>query len=146
MDNNTEERKKRLANLDTATMWLGDAQVWLDMAEHLDKKSERDQNTDATNHHKWSVAHACTGVAFELAYKSLLVAEFKMPEETHSIEKLHKRLKVETQTVVEEWVKDAGWENSAALLEFLDKYMAQPDIKYRLDNPQEKKNEIPASH
>ena len=138
MDNNTEDRNKRLANVDTAMMWLGDAQAWMDMAERLDSESKQEQNTNPTNHHKRSVAHACTGLAFELAYKSLLVAEFKMPEETHSIEKLHKRLKVETQRVVEEWVEEAGWEENSDLLKFLDKYMAHSDKKYQLDNPWEK--------
>ena len=143
MDNNTENGEKRLTNVDTAMMWLGDAQAWLDMAERLDSESKREQNADPTNHHKRSVAHACIGLAFELAYKSLLVAEFKIPEETHSIEKLHKRLKVETQRVVEEWIKEAGWEESGALLKFLDNYMAHPDIKYRLDNPWEKEKRGP---
>ena len=138
MTNNTADNKKQLANVDTAMIWLGDAKAWMDMAERLDSESKQEQNTDLTNHHKRSVAQACTGLAFELAYKSLLVAEFKMPEETHSIEKLHKRLKVETQKGVEEWVKKAGWEESDDLLKFLDKYMAPPNIKYQLDNPWEK--------
>jgi tetratricopeptide (TPR) repeat protein len=125
-------------------MWLGDAQAWLDMAERLDSESNREQNTAPTNHHKRNVAHACIGLAFELAYKSLLVAEFKIPEETHSIEKLHNRLKVETQRIVEEWIKEAGWEESGALLKFLDKYMAHPDIKYRLDNLWEKEKRDPS--
>ena len=72
------------------------------------------------------------------------MAEFKIPEEAHSIEKLHKRLKVETQRVVEEWIKEAGWEESGALLKFLDNYMAHPDIKYRLDNLWEKEKRDPS--
>ena len=143
MDNNTEDREKRLTNVDTATMWIEDAKEWMDVAERLDRESGLGQDDNPTNHHKRNVAHACTGLAFELAYKSLLVAEFKMPEETHSIEKLHKRLKVETQRIVEEWVKEAGWEESDALLKFFDKYMAHPDIKYRLDNPWEKEKRDP---
>ena len=65
MDSNTEDREKRLASVDTAMMWLGDAQAWLDMAERLDSESKREQNTAPTNHHKRSVAHTCIGLAFE---------------------------------------------------------------------------------
>ena len=47
MTNNTEDRKKQLANVDTAMMWLGDAQAWMDMAERLeDRQSKQEQNTD----------------------------------------------------------------------------------------------------
>ena len=143
MTNNTADNKKQLANVDTAMVWLRDAQAWMDMAERLDSESKQEQKDDPTNHHKRNVAHACIGLVFELAYKSLLVAEFKIPEETHSVEKLHKKLEVETQRIVDEWVKEAGWEGSDNLLKFLDKYMVPPDIKYQLDNPWEKEKRDP---
>ena len=36
-------------------------------------ESNRSQEDSHTNHNKLNVAHVCTGLAFELAYKSLLV-------------------------------------------------------------------------
>ena len=88
-------RKKREPhpNVYAASMWPMEAQTWMEVAMRLDFESGRGRNNENTDHCKLNVAHVCTGMAFELAYKSLLVAEFKLPEKTHSIEKLHKMLK-----------------------------------------------------
>ena len=107
----------------------------MEVAVRLDLESGRGRNNDNINHCKLNVAHVCTGMAFELGYKSLLVAEFKLPEKTHSIEKLHKMLKAETQKIVEQWIKEAGWKDSGDLLKYLDERMAHPDRKYWMENP-----------
>ena len=107
----------------------------MDVAVRLDLESGRGRNKENTDHCKLNVAHVCTGMAFELAYKSLLVAEFKLPEKTHSIEKLHKKLKAETQKIVENWIKEAGWKETSKFLEYLDERIAHPDRKYWMEKP-----------
>ena len=109
----------------------------MDVAVRLDSESGRPRNDDHsnTNHHQLNVAHVCTGLAFELAYKSLLVAAFIPLEKTHNIKKLHTMLPTETQESVEQWFKDAGWEKRDKLLEYLDERMSHPDRKYWMENP-----------
>ena len=73
----------------------------MDTALRLDYESNRPlKNRKHMDRNKLNVAHVCTGLAFELAYKSLLVAEFQPIKQTHSIEKLHEILREETQEVV----------------------------------------------
>ena len=135
MNQRTETRRKPQPNVYAVSVWPAEAQTWMDAAVRLDLESGRGRDNNNTNHCKLNVAHVCTGLAFELAYKSLLVAEFTLPQKTHSIEKLHKMLKAETQRIVEGWVKEAGWKESGHLLEYLDERMAHPDRKYWMDNP-----------
>ena len=47
MDNNTENRKKQLANVDTAMMWIEDARAWMELAKRLDSESRQKQNTNS---------------------------------------------------------------------------------------------------
>ena len=138
MDNETDGKNKRLADVDTATMWLSDAQIWMDVAKRLDRESGYGQDNNPVNHHILNVARACTGMAFELAYKSLLVAELKQPKENYSIEAIHKRLKAETQEQVEEGIKEAVCKGSGDLLKHLGEYMAPPDKRYWMERQWEK--------
>ena len=135
MSQKAGSKKKQYANLFGASMWPSEAQVWMDTAMRLDYESNRSQEDSHTNHNKLNVAHVCTGLAFELAYKSLLVAEFKPLEKTHSVEKLHEMLREETQGIVEGYIKETGWKDSAHLLNYLDESMTHPDRKYWMENP-----------
>ena len=127
MDQKAGSKKKQYANVYGASLWPWEAQVWMDTAVRLDSESNRPQKNEHIDHNKLNVAHVCTGLAFELAYKSLLVAEFKPLEKTHSVEKLHGMLKEETQEIVEGYIKEAGWKDSAHLLKYLDERMTHPD-------------------
>lgn len=136
MDQKAGRKKKQHANLRGASLWPWEAQVWMDTAVRLDSESNRPQKkSEHIDHNKLNVSHVCTGLAFELAYKSLLVAEFKPLERTHSVEKLHGMLKEGTQEIVEGYIKEAGWKDSADLLEYLDDEMTHSDRKYWMDNP-----------
>ena len=136
MNQKAGRKKKKHANLFGASMWPREAQVWMDTALRLDYESNRPlKNRKHIDHNKLNVAHVCTGLAFELAYKSLLVAEFRPIEQTHSIEKLHEILKKETQEIVEGYIKEAGWKDSVHLLNYLDERMTHPDRKYWMENP-----------
>ena len=130
--------KKQHANLGASFFWLGEAQVWMDTAVRLDAESNRPQKNGNHDRNKLNVAHVCTGLAFELAYKSLLVAEFKPLERTHSVEELHEKLEEETQEIVEGYIKRAGWKDSTSLLKYLDERMTHSDRKYWMENPWKK--------
>ncbi len=141
MDKNTEDTDKRLDDINTATIWSGDAKEWMDVAERLDLESGRGQDDTLTNHHKLNISLMCTGMAFELAYKSLLVAELKRPKKTQRIEKLHKMLKAETQRTIEDWIKEAGWNEGDDLLKYLDEHMVPPDRKYSIEYAREQEKQ-----
>ena len=143
MDKNTEDTDKRLDDINTAIIWVGDAKEWMDVAERLDRESGRGQSEIPTNHHKLNISLMCTGMAFELAYKSLLVAELKRPKKIQRIEKLHKMQKAETQRTIEDWIKEAGWNESEDLLKYLDEYMVPPDRKYSIEHAREKEKQSP---
>ena len=135
MSQKVGSKKKQHANLFGASLWPREAQVWMDTALRLDYESKRSQKDSNVDHNKLNVAHVCTGLAFELAYKSLLVAEFKPLERTHSVEKLHEMLKEETQGIIDRYIKEVGWKDSTYLLEYLDERMTHPDRKYWMENP-----------
>ena len=80
MNNKIKKQREPQPNVYTASIWPAEAQTWMNVAVRLDLESGRGRNNENTDHCKLSVAHVCTGMAFELAYKSLLVAEFKLPE------------------------------------------------------------------
>ena len=130
--------RKQYANLYAVSCFPWEAQVWMDTAVHLDYESNRHVKNSPTNEIKLNVAHVCTGLAFELAYKSLIIADFKPIERTHEVEKLHGMLKEETQEIVEGYIKEMGWENSTHLLKYLDERMTHPDRKYWMENPWKK--------
>ena len=111
----------------------------MDVAERLDRESGRDRTTPPPTIINWTYHLYVQGVAFELAYKSLLVAELKRPKKTQRIEKLHEMLKAETQRTIEDWIKEAGWNESDDLLKYLDEYMVPPDRKYSMEGMHEEK-------
>ena len=130
---------KQYANLYAVSYFPWEAQVWMDTAVRLDYESNRRvKNSSNINHIKLNVAHVCTGLAFELAYKSLIIADFQPIEKTHKVEKLHGILKEETQEIVEGYIKEMGWENSTHLLKYLDESMTNSDRKYWMENPWKK--------
>ena len=133
-------KKKPYANLNVVILWLSEAKVWMDTAMYLDFKSNRPQNNiHNTDDSKLNVAHVCTGLAFELAYKSLLAAEFIPLKKTHSIQKLHEMLKKETRGIVEGYINKKGWKDSTHFLTYLNTNMAHPDRKYWMENPWKKR-------
>lgn len=130
--------KKKHANLYAVSHLPREAAVWMDTALRLDSESNRRVKNSHTDHNKLNVAHVCTGLAFELAYKSLIVADFKPIAPIHSVEKLHGMLKQETRTIVEVYITEAGWKDSASLLKYLDETMTHGDRKYWMENPWKK--------
>ncbi len=129
---------KQYANLYAVSYFPWEAQVWMDTAVRLDYESNRRVKNSHTDHIKLNVAHVCTGLAFELAYKSLIIADFQPIEKTHKVEKLHGMLREGTQEIVEGYIKEAGWKDNASLLKYLDESMTHSDRKYWMENPWKK--------
>ena len=129
---------KQYATFYAASSWYREALVWMDTAARLDNESNRPQRNGHHDRNKLNVAHVCTGFAFELAYKSLIIADFKPIEQTHKVEKLHGMLKEETQGIVERYITKEGWEDSASLLKYLDESMTHSDRKYWMVDPWKK--------
>ena len=130
---------KQYANLYAVSYFPWEAQVWMNTAVRLDYESNRPlKNSSNIDHNKLNVAHVCTGLAFELAYKSLIIADFKPIEKTHKVEKLHGMLKEKTQVIVERYIMEVGWKDSASLLKYLDESMTHSDRKYWMENPWKK--------
>lgn len=122
MDTNTEERRQGKENLRALATWLDDAQVWIDLAKQLIRESGGGQEDNLVSHPKMNVACACTVSAFQLAYKSLLIAEAKSPREKDGVERLHGRLQKESQSRIQRWVAEEGFDISI-LLKNLDKHI-----------------------
>ena len=135
MNQKTKNKQERYANLFITPLWPREAQVWMDTAVRLDYESNLHVKKSGFDVNKLNVAHVCTGLAFELAYKSLIIADFKPIEKTHSVEKLHGMLKKETEKIVEGYITEAGWKDSVSLLKYLDERMTHRDRKYWMDDP-----------
>ena len=82
-----------------------------------------------------NIAHTCIGLAFELVYKSILALETKSQVRTHKLEKLHRRLKKETRSQLEEWIKEIGWTSIHKFFAFTDQWLTSPDRKYWREPP-----------
>ena len=117
---------------------VSEALVWMNTAVRLDNESNRPQRDGHHDRNKLNVAHVCTGLAFELAYKSLIITDFKPIEKTHKVEKLHGMLEKETQGIVEKYITEEGWKDSASLLKYLDESMTHSDRKYWMVDPWKK--------
>lgn len=135
MNQKAGSENKKLNNLVIASMWSTEAQVWMDTAVRLDYESNLQVENRGFDLNKQNVAHVCTGLAFELAYKSLIIADFKPIKKTHYVKKLHGMLKTETKKIVEGYITHAGWEDSTSLLNYLDETMTHPSRKYWMDDP-----------
>ncbi|MDE0297432.1 MAG: tetratricopeptide repeat protein [Candidatus Poribacteria bacterium] len=139
MDNNTDETKKRQEDLEAAQRWLGDAREWIKLAEQFNSERAERQNSNSVDDHKLNVAYACVGMAFQLAYNSLLVALAKWPREKDGAEKSHRRLPKETQIKIERWIGKAGTDSSK-LLKNLDNYKKKYETKSATENENHKFN------
>ena len=117
MHNNTDETSTRQVDLDKAATWLADAKTWIKLADQLTSES-----ASASQDNKLNIAYACIGLAFQMAYNSLLVVEAKWPRDKDGIEETHNRLQRDTQITVEEWIAQAGCDASV-ILKSLDTYM-----------------------
>ena len=131
---NPAKKRRPIVNPRHVRTWLGDARVWMEVAIELDQAS-RGPGSDIRDHHKSNVAHVATGLAFELAYKGLLVAEFEPFLQKHSCESIHERLPPDTQARLETIMMENGWSDATTCVRYLDERMSNADRKYWMVNP-----------
>ena len=72
-----------------------------------------------------------TGLAIELAYKALILAQGKAPTGTHKITSLHKQLREgDDKKSIEKQVLEGGWDTVSAWISFVDTNIDHPQRKY----------------
>ena len=114
----------RLEDRAAISTWLGDSQVWMQIATERARSAGR--GFRGANHNELNVAHVCTGLAFELAMKTLAIAEGRSVVPTHEATKIYRSLSQDSRTRIER----AAETDIDGLLQYLDREMCHPDRKY----------------
>lgn len=123
-----------------AALWHGDSFAWMRVALREDTESarRRERSGRETDHHRLNVALVCAGIAIELMYKVLLIADrvdTRVDDRpTHDITKLHGQLEVR-KSHVEGILVGEGWSDVEAFLRFMDQHLNHADRKYWMSNP-----------
>ena len=120
--------------------WYGDSLAWMRVALREDRESGREQRNSGgvTDHHRLNVALVSGGIAIELMYKVLLIADRVDTRvdnrPTHDIAKLHGSLE-SRKDQVETILVDEGWPSVESFLDFMDNNLKHADRKYWMSNP-----------
>ena len=117
-----------------ASNWYGDSFAWMRVASREDSESGRAQRPSRIDHHRLNVALVSAGVAIELIYKVLLIADRAEIKATHDIGTLHGLLEGR-KAQVENIVLGEEWSNVKAFLDFMDDDLKHADRKYWMSNP-----------
>ena len=104
--------------------WLGDSQVWMEIA--IERASTSGRGLSGANHNELNVAHVCTGLAFELAMKALAKSEGRGVVPTHEATKIYQSLNENSRIKIAQ----AAGTDIEDLLRHLDREMCHPDRKY----------------
>ncbi len=99
-------------------------------AVERDKRSGRERNNDAIDHHELNVAHVCVGFAFELALKALAKSEGRPATKKHEAATNYRILGTQSRAKIEEVVKEITSYSIDRFIEYLDERMCHPDRKY----------------
>lgn len=115
--------------------WIGDSQVWMKTAVKLDQMSGRGQGGEE-NINAANVAHVCTGFAFELVLKALVVSEGVDIKRTHKTSVVYGMLREGTKSEIAALIQEGGM-SEKYLFDYLDERMSHPDRKYWMVNPKQ---------
>lgn len=100
-----------------------------------DEVAKRDQSSFAMNK-----AYQSAGVAIELAYKALILAQGKSPGEGHSIQALHGLLSEgEDKDVLEGVILGVGWAKISAWTTFMDETVDHSFRKYHMFDSEQRR-------
>lgn len=121
-----------------ASHWYGDSFAWMRVAVREDAESGRVQQPGAMDHHRLNVALVSAGIAIELIYKVLLIADRVKTISEHNITKLHGLLEAR-KSHVEEILLTEGWESVEDYLRFMDERLRHADRRYWMSNPAKRK-------
>ena len=80
--------------------WLGDSQVWMQIA--TERVQSNRYGFRGADHNELNVAHVCTGLAFELAMKALAKSEGRTVVGTHVATKIYSSLSRESQAKIQQ--------------------------------------------
>lgn len=110
--------------------------AWMRAALREDADSGRGRTAPGRpiDHHRLNVGLVCAGIAIELIYKVLLIADRAQTVSQHSITELHRRLE-QRKHRVESILVDEGWGDVDAFLQFMDNHLRHADRKYWMSNP-----------
>ena len=120
--------------------WYGDSFAWMRVALREDRESgrERENSGGFTDHHRLNVALVSAGIAIELIYKVILIADRVDTrvdnKPTHDIAKLHGLLE-SRKDQVESILLGEGWRSVDSFLDFMDNELKHADRKYWMSSP-----------
>ena len=124
-------RRRRIPEAGTdivAKDYLGVSREELRVAIFEDSIAENEDNPYAR-----SKALQSTGIAIELAYKALILAQGKTPTGTHKIALLHKQLRDgDEKTSIEKRILEVGWDTVSDWISFIDTNIDHPQRKYHM--------------
>lgn len=124
--------------------WYGDSFAWMRVALREDGDSGRVSVSSGgeIDHHRLNVSLVSAGIAIELMYKVLLIAERVDTrvdnKPTYVIDKLHDSLETRRDQV-ECIILDEGWRSVRSFLDFMDNELKHSDRKYWMSNPPNRK-------
>ena len=119
-----------------ASNWYGDSAAWMRAALREDAESGREKGKSGRDidHHRLNVGLVSAGIAIELMYKVILVADRVEFKATHDIRTLHGLLEARKGRV-EGILLEEGWPTVEAFLDFMDNDLRHADRKYWMSKP-----------
>ena len=122
-----------------ATNWYWDSAAWVRVALREDVESGREGGKSGGNidRNRLNVALVSVGIAIELMYKVLLIADRVEIQATHDIRTLHGSLETR-KGQVESILLGEGWPDVETFLAFMDNDLRHADRKYWMSKPAQK--------
>ena len=119
-----------------ASNWYGDSAAWMRAALREDAESGRERGKSGGNidHHRLNVGLVSAGIAIELLYKVLLIADRVEIKPKHDVTTLHGLLETRKE-LVESILLEEGWPTVEAFLDFMDNDLRHWDRKYWMSKP-----------
>ena len=111
-----------------ASNWYGDSAAWMRAALREDAESGRERGKSGRDidHHRLNVGLVSAGIAIELVYKVILIADRGEFKATHDIRTLHGLLEARKGRV-EGILLEEGWPTVEAFLDFMDNDLRHAD-------------------
>ena len=116
--------------------WYGDSAAWMRVALREDAESgrERGKTGGVIDHYRLNVGLVSAGIAIELMYKVLLMADRVKTEPKHDVTTLHGLLETR-RGPVESILLGEGWPDAETFMDFMDNDLRHWDRKYWMSNP-----------
>ena len=127
----TFQKDLSLSARSVCTTLFFDSQAWMATTLQKDRESGRMETPEEINHHMLNIATISAGVAIELIYKALALAEGGPVIKKHDIGKLHNAIpRSETKREIEKTLNDLGWPGTKKWVEFTDEEIEHDNRRY----------------